>query len=320
MDRLSRAILKDEQQQAREIDREQLPEEWPIVYIPSKFWEEYGKTIGAFVAFEHTGKDFVKDLALWRDALCHGSWADYNEDIEVATLRHWRKKSWRQGGTSRCLSKDDLERIRRRVVSLIPNVTDKEWHPDHVPSEFWERYGRTVGCLTVLEDNLRRAIVKITATRRYIFQTDEQANDAFTVWDRSLGEMMSEPLGRLIGRITSAINDDDRYPAGIGAAMQQGLKNALEVRNKLVHGLWVSYDQSTGVATLRSLKGRECTLSMADLEKNRRMVRDRLIDVVNAVTLLGLRFPGEADNEVESDQQHADFQQHVTSAEGRVEG
>ena len=34
------------------IDREQMPEGWPTVHIPSEFWSEYGKAVGTFCILE----------------------------------------------------------------------------------------------------------------------------------------------------------------------------------------------------------------------------------------------------------------------------
>ena len=193
----------------RVIDRERTPDEWPTVLIPSDFWEEYGRVIGTFAVLEHTlnrhpseasksqNKD-LKSVAMLRNAMCHGSWVDYKQDTGVATLRYWRKKGWRQGDTSQPFSKDDLEEICRVNLLLIFNLVDdvEEWHTDHIPSAFWEEYGRTIGTLTALEDNLMRAHFKITSTRGHTFQTDEQAKDALADWQRELEESVNEPMGK----------------------------------------------------------------------------------------------------------------------------
>ena len=43
-------------QQGHVIDREQMPEGWPTDHIPSEFWKEYGKAVGAFGVLEDTLK------------------------------------------------------------------------------------------------------------------------------------------------------------------------------------------------------------------------------------------------------------------------
>ena len=176
------------------------------------------------------------------------------------------------------------------------------WPTDHIPSEFWEEYGKTVGAFGVLEDTLKRAYLSITGTRVPKFQTDDQAKEAVAAWGHNLEEMLNQSLGKLIERITKAIREDDRYPLGAGHTLEQKLKGVAACRNALCHGSWVEYDKDTGIATLRYWRGkgwRQNTtrgLSKADLVKIRTLCTSGIFDAVDAVTRQGYKFPGTSDD------------------------
>ena len=202
---------------------------------------------------------------------------------------------------------------RIRTVSCANqqgHVIDREqmpegWPTDHIPSEFWEEYGKAVGAFGVLEDTLKRAYLKITGTRGHKFQTEEQTKEAVAAWGRELEKSLNESLGELIRRITKAIRADDRYPTGAGATLEQGLKSVAEWRNALCHGSWVEYDKDTGVAILRYWKGKgwrqgtKRDLSKADLVKIRELCTSYIFDVVDAVTHQGHQFPGDVQRRIQ---------------------
>lgn len=71
------------------------------------------------IAIEHG----LKRIAESRNALCHGAWVSYDRDSDVATLRYWKKKEWRQS-SSRCFSTSDLVRIRHEAVEITYDVID----------------------------------------------------------------------------------------------------------------------------------------------------------------------------------------------------
>ena len=185
---------------------------------------------------------------------------------------------------------------RRRMIDR--ERMSEGWPTDHIPSEFWEEYGRAVGAFGVLEDILKRAYLGITGTRGHRFQTEEQAKDAVAAWGRELEKSLNETLGDLIRRITKALRADDRYPTEAVAALEQGLKSVAYWRNALCHGSWVEYDKDTRAATLRYWKGkgwRQSTtrdLFMADLVRIRKVCTSYIFDVVDAVTHQGHPFPG----------------------------
>ena len=65
----------------------------------------------------------LNEVADWRNALCHGSWTDYNPKSGMATLRHWPRKGWREHSERR-ISRDDLAAICHDVVDITYRVID----------------------------------------------------------------------------------------------------------------------------------------------------------------------------------------------------
>ena len=171
-----------------------------------------------------------------------------------------------------------------------------QWPTHRIPSEFWEELGRTLGTLAFLEDCLKRANLAITATRTY--RTVEQAEDAFATWQQDLETSLNDTLGQLGKRLATAIRADKRYSADAVDAIEQRLKSIAEWRNALCHGAWVGYDQDSGEVTLRYWKKDEWrqrlsrTLSTTDVATIRRKAVALTYEVVDAVTLQGIQFPG----------------------------
>lgn len=65
----------------------------------------------------------LKEVADWRNALCHGSWTDYDPKSGTATLRHWPRKGWREN-SEQPISRDDLAAICREAVNITYRVID----------------------------------------------------------------------------------------------------------------------------------------------------------------------------------------------------
>ncbi len=171
-----------------------------------------------------------------------------------------------------------------------------EWPTHRIPSVFWEELGRTIGTLAFLEDCLKRANLALTATRTY--RTVEQAETAFATWQSDLETSLNETLKNLADRLVTVLKDDERYPATILDAIQNGLQRVTEERNALCHGAWVDYDSDLGIATLRYWRKKEWRqstsrcFSMSDLSQIRRSAADLTYDVVDLVVGQGIQFPG----------------------------
>ena len=170
------------------------------------------------------------------------------------------------------------------------------WPTHACPPEFWEELGRTVAALGFLEDCLKRANLAITATREY--NSTEEAQEAFSEWERDLERSLDETLGTLAARFVGALHEDDRFRANEVSEIAGSLKMVADWRNALCHGAWTDYDAGSGQATLRywPRKGwrehSERPISRADLAKIGCDAVDITIRVINTVTKSGIQFPG----------------------------
>lgn len=68
----------------------------------------------------------LKDVAWWRNALCHGAWTDYDSTSGLAALRYWPRGKWSEQleHGDRRLSRDDLARIRSAAIEIAIAVID----------------------------------------------------------------------------------------------------------------------------------------------------------------------------------------------------
>lgn len=65
----------------------------------------------------------LKEVANWRNALCHGAWTDYDDERGVAILRHWPRNGWREH-SERSISVGDLAEVRQETVEITFCVVD----------------------------------------------------------------------------------------------------------------------------------------------------------------------------------------------------
>ena len=68
----------------------------------------------------------LKDVAWWRNALCHGAWTDYDAKSGLAALRYWPRGKWSEQFEhgDRRLSRGDLARIRSAAIEIAIAVID----------------------------------------------------------------------------------------------------------------------------------------------------------------------------------------------------
>ena len=267
-------------------------EGWPTNRFPAELWEELGRTIATFTFFKKAKVSMAQDIVNLRNALCHGAWIEYDPNTENATLLHyWKGKEWLQE-TERLYSKEDIREVRRKMIRKANRVqTPEEWPTNHIPSEFWEELGRTIGTFTFLEEALRRAYFEITRTRTHVFHTEEQQKATLAKWGRNLEKSLTDPLENLKDRILRAINKDDRYSTSARNLMKTRLEDIIWSRNALVHGVWVEHDDDTGFATLR-WKDKCRLFSKEKLANLRKEVIGVTYDNIELVTSQGHSFPG----------------------------
>ena len=173
---------------------------------------------------------------------------------------------------------------------------DSQWPTHRCPAEFWEELGRTVAAFGFLEDSLQRANLAITATREY--RSVREAEEAFKTWERNLELSMDETLGALARRFVTALTDDERYSLADEHEIERKLKPVAWWRNALCHGAWTDYDSKSGYAALRYWPKKQWReqgdrpISRDDLASIRRAAVEVTILVIDAVTTMGIQFPG----------------------------
>ena len=182
-------------------------------------------------------------------------------------------------------------------------VVDRARLPEHWPtnrgsSAFWELLGRTVATFSHLEDMMVRAWFGLTATRE--FEDMEQAEAAFSRWEKALKESLTDSLHSLTKKLKRAFDDDNRVPDEVAGAYLARLGELRVWRNALCHGAWQGFkdDGSVGLRHFRrgdegpeSLENR---LSVETLSSIRGAAADLTADLVDILSAAGVRFPGTA--------------------------
>ena len=170
------------------------------------------------------------------------------------------------------------------------------WPTHRCPAGFWEELGRTIATFGFLEDCLTRANLALTASREY--ESVEDAEQAFGVWERDLERSLDESLGVLIERFVRALSKDHQFREAYVKEIETKLHKIADWRNALCHGSWTDYDRRSEMATLRywPRKGwrehSEQPISRENLEAICRDVVDITCRVIDAVTSDDIQFPG----------------------------
>lgn len=91
---------------------------------------------------------------------------------------------------------------RRHVVDI--EKLPAEFPTHRHSSDFWQALGRAVATFGFLEETLGKAIFSFTAMRSY---SEEDINEAYRVWLKTLERALSDPLGNLIDGYRKAVRD-----------------------------------------------------------------------------------------------------------------
>ena len=174
--------------------------------------------------------------------------------------------------------------------------TPRNWPTHACPPKFWEELGRTIAAFGFLEDCLKRANLAITATRQY--NSVEDAEKAFSTWERDLEKSLDESLGEHTQRFVAALNTDNRFVPDAVTDIERKLRDVADWRNALCHGAWTDYDDERGVATLRHWPRKgwrehsERQISVGDLASVRQETVEITMSVIDAISSNGIQFPG----------------------------
>jgi len=159
-------------------------------------------------------------------------------------------------------------------------------------SDFWQALGRAVATFGFLEETLGKAIFSFTAMRPY---PDDQAQEAYQGWLKTLERALSDPLGNLIDSYGKAVHDHGDASIENLNELIADLRAAAVVRNVICHGSWGMPDdfgRSLPLFVNKRIEKFETPIDMAFLEQLRRHTAELACAVVNTVTHMGWQFPG----------------------------
>lgn len=108
-------------------------------------------------------------------------------------------------------------------------------------SDFWQALGRVVATFGFLEEALGKAIFSFTAMRSY---PDEQIEEAYRSWLKTLERALSDPLGNLINSYGRAVRDHGDASIENLDELITDLRAAAVIRNVVCHGSWGMSDDA----------------------------------------------------------------------------
>lgn len=183
-----------------------------------------------------------------------------------------------------------MDEPRRHVVAVdeLPFGFPTHRHP----SGFWQALGRAVATFGFLEETLGKAIFSFTAMRSY---TDEQIEEAYRGWLKTLERALSDPLGNLIESYGKAVRDHGDTTIENLDELIADLRGAAVIRNVICHGSWGMPDdagRSLPLFVNKRIEKFETPIATAYLDQLQRHTAELACVVINTVTHMGWQFPG----------------------------
>lgn len=177
------------------------------------------------------------------------------------------------------------------------HVVDVERLPVNFPthrhsSDFWQALGRAVATFGFLEETLGKAIFSFTAMRSY---PDDQIQEAYGSWLKTLERALSDPLGNLIDSYAKAVRDHGGASIESLDELIADLRAAAVVRNVICHGSWGMPDdagRSLPLFVNKRIEKFETPIDTTYLDQLRRHTAELACAVINTVTHMGWQFPG----------------------------
>lgn len=159
-------------------------------------------------------------------------------------------------------------------------------------SDFWQALGRAVATFGFLEEALGKAIFSFTAMRSY---PDDQIQEAYRRWLKTLERALSDPLGNLIDSYGKAVRDHGDASIENLDELIADLRAAAVVRNVICHGSWGMPDdagRSLPLFVNKRIEKFETSIDIAYLDQLQRHAAELACAVINTVTHMGWQFPG----------------------------
>jgi hypothetical protein len=184
----------------------------------------------------------------------------------------------------------DMDEPSRHVVAVdeLPLGFPTHRHS----SDFWQALGRAVATFGFLEETLGKAIFSFTAMRSY---PDEQIEEAYRGWLKTLERALSDPLGNLIDSYGKAVCDHGDATIENLDELIADLRAAAVIRNVICHGSWGIPDdagRSLPLFVNKRIKKFEIPIDTAYLDQLQRHTAELACAVINTVTHMGWQFPG----------------------------
>jgi hypothetical protein len=179
----------------------------------------------------------------------------------------------------------------------VRHVVDIDNLPPGFPThrhalDFWQALGRVVATFGFLEETLGKAIFSFTAMRYY---PDNQIEEAYRTWLRTLERALSDPLGNLIDNYQKAVRDHGEASIDNLHELIADLRAAAVVRNVICHGSWGMPDdagRSLPLFVNKRIEKFETPIDIAYLDQLQRHTAELACAVINTVTHMGWQFPG----------------------------
>lgn len=183
-----------------------------------------------------------------------------------------------------------MDEARRHVVDVdkLPLGFPTHRHS----SDFWQALGRAVATFGFLEETLGKAIFSFTAMRSY---PDDQIEEVYRGWLKTLERALSDPLGNLIDSYGKAVRDHGDASIENLDELIADLRAAAVVRNVICHGSWGMPDdagRSLPMFVNKRIEKFESPIDIGYLDQLQRHTAELACAVINTVTHMGWQFPG----------------------------
>lgn len=186
-----------------------------------------------------------------------------------------------------------MDEPRRHVLDVdrLPLTFPTHRHS----SDFWQALGRAVASFGFLEEALGKAIFSFTAM---CFYPDEQIEEAYQSWLKTLERALADPLGNLIDSYGKAVRDYGDASIENQDELVADLRAAAVIRNVICHGSWGMPDdagRSVPLFVNKRIEKFETPIDTAYLDQLQRHTAELTCAVINTVTHMGWQFPGSSE-------------------------
>ncbi|MFD1881033.1 hypothetical protein [Paracoccus pacificus] len=163
-----------------------------------------------------------------------------------------------------------------------------DWPTSALPDGFMAELGRTVATFGWLEDNLKRAIFALTATRPQERITDGMLRD----WIRQMNDIADDSLSTLIDQFDAQMRGNPA--AGADPQLIKDLRAQKDFRNLICHSAWTEAGDGRFRPDFIDNRGDKYdgTLGVEDFIRMRAEVAKSGESVIAIIAATGVSLPG----------------------------